>query len=124
MTNLVDNLVFYGEYHRTTGNKIIHIIFVPMILWTAAVLLCYFPLPEQIVQSLPDFLPAEHASAASCLLAVYVLFYLFLEPVAGLTGGCLISGAYYTAHNFYLSSPEVAWKERRFSILQICVGVL
>jgi len=39
--NLEDALAFYGSYHNNRINQIIHVIFVPCIVWTAFVILHY-----------------------------------------------------------------------------------
>jgi uncharacterized membrane protein YGL010W len=39
--NLEDALTFYGSYHNNRINQIIHVIFVPCIVWTAFVILHY-----------------------------------------------------------------------------------
>ena len=36
---LLSSLAFYAAYHNHPGNKLIHIVFVPLIWWSAAVML-------------------------------------------------------------------------------------
>jgi hypothetical protein len=37
---LLSSLSFYGAYHNHAGNKLVHIVFVPCIWWSAAVFGC------------------------------------------------------------------------------------
>lgn len=39
--NLDEQLVFYGTYHSNKWNQLIHFVFVPAIVWSAAVWLAY-----------------------------------------------------------------------------------
>lgn len=64
--DIMDQLVFYGSYHRKKGNQLIHFIFVPVIMWSAGVWLAYLgpvskklDLPAQL-----DFLPLVIAKYA------------------------------------------------------------
>ena len=41
--NLSDQLAFYASYHSNPINQLIHFIFVPLLLWTAAIWLAYTP---------------------------------------------------------------------------------
>jgi hypothetical protein len=38
--HLLSSLSFYGAYHSNATNKVIHIVFVPCIWWSAAVFGC------------------------------------------------------------------------------------
>ena len=40
-TNLTDQLAFYGAYHHNKWNQLIHLIFVPAIMWSAFVWAAY-----------------------------------------------------------------------------------
>ncbi|KAF8639643.1 hypothetical protein AX17_000908 [Amanita inopinata Kibby_2008] len=79
-------LTFYGAYHSNRINVLIHIICVPILLWTFQVLASQLPLPSVIPDihyKFNDYLlfdlniPAIHAG-------LYILYYLILEPVAAL----------------------------------------
>ena len=39
--DLLEQLTFYGSYHRNRWNQLIHFVFVPLILWSVAVWACY-----------------------------------------------------------------------------------
>ena len=62
--HLVDQLVFYGSYHTRGWNQAIHFVFVPLIMWSAAVWLAYAPpLPFDLPAHL-TFLPPSIARCA------------------------------------------------------------
>jgi len=63
MTVQMDQMVFYGSYHRKPGNQLIHFFFVPMIMWSAGVWLAYAgPVSSKIdLPSKLGFLPKEVA---------------------------------------------------------------
>ncbi|KAJ3758034.1 DUF962-domain-containing protein [Lentinula raphanica] len=79
-------LTFYGAYHNNKVNVLIHVICVPLIMWSAMVLLASAPHPS--------FLPEYHQELNSLmtlelnypaiLWVVYQTYYLILEPVAAL----------------------------------------
>jgi len=59
-TDLLQQLTFYGSYHRNKWNQAIHFVFVPLILWSFAVWFCYtgplfhVDLPSLAARILPD----------------------------------------------------------------------
>ncbi|KAF9076491.1 DUF962-domain-containing protein [Rhodocollybia butyracea] len=85
--DLETQLVFYGAYHANKINVLIHIICVPLLLWSAQVLLASAPSPS--------FLPAYHLeinkylsfdlnSSSTIMFFVYESYYFILEPTAAL----------------------------------------
>ncbi|KAJ3934218.1 MAG: hypothetical protein NXY57DRAFT_1047429 [Lentinula lateritia] len=79
-------LTFYGAYHNNKINILIHVICVPLIMWSAMVLLASAPHPS--------FLPEYHQefnkwlvfdlNYPAILFTVYETYYFILEPVAAL----------------------------------------
>ncbi|KAJ4472195.1 hypothetical protein J3R30DRAFT_3709644 [Lentinula aciculospora] len=79
-------LTFYGAYHNNKINVLIHVICVPLIMWSAMVLLASAPHPS--------FLPEYHQefnkglvlelNYPALLFIAYETYYLILEPVAAL----------------------------------------
>ncbi|KAF5393560.1 hypothetical protein D9757_000254 [Collybiopsis confluens] len=79
-------LTFYGAYHSNKYNILIHVICVPLIMWSAQVFLASVPRPS--------FLPEYHhefnkylvfdVNYATVLVALYEAYYLILEPAAAL----------------------------------------
>ena len=114
--DLLEQLTFYGSYHSNKWNQLIHFVFVPSIVWSLCVWLCYsgplLPIPFDL-SALPQWLsrymvakskavlpssvmapsdvdPSHPCSVlvfngAAVVYAAYSLYYLKLEPFAGLT---------------------------------------
>jgi uncharacterized membrane protein YGL010W len=84
--NVRHQLTFYGAYHTNKWNVLIHIICVPIILWSAQVFLA--------LASPPSFLPSVNVKVNDWLQfesnwttvfsTVYWLYYMALEPVGAL----------------------------------------
>ncbi|KAF8897237.1 hypothetical protein BD779DRAFT_1667241 [Infundibulicybe gibba] len=80
-------LTFYGAYHSNSTNVMIHMICVPILLWSGQVMgASLLPVPSiipNIHYSINEYLvfdlnaPAIHAG-------LYLVYYLFLEPFAAL----------------------------------------
>ncbi|KAG8963960.1 hypothetical protein FRC03_002391 [Tulasnella sp. 419] len=89
MSKLFDvthQLVFYGAYHSNKVNVLIHIICVPLILWSAQVFLAALPVPEyfpHITTIINRHLTFEYNWSA-VLTAIYLSYYTALEPVAAI----------------------------------------
>lgn len=102
--DLETQLVFYGSYHHNKVNIAIHIICVPLILFSGFCIASYtgplIPLPSWA--SVP-FLDLNLGTLAA---VVYSGLYLLLEPVAGFALAALCLGA--TAFSNYLreSNPD------------------
>eukprot|EP00755_Sulcionema_specki_P039501 Sspe_Gene.2913::Locus_967_Transcript_2_4_Confidence_0.333_Length_762::g.2913::m.2913 len=91
--SLKDQLTFYGAYHHNSVNQWIHIICVPLILWTAMVWVA--PL---------EVLPGVAACWGVAL--VYGTFYVLLEPIAGLMYAPVLALMALTAVDFTKSVPN------------------
>jgi len=89
MSSLFDvnkQLTFYGAYHSNKTNVLIHILCVPLLMWTAQVMGCEIPVPS--------FIPVVHhkfneylvfdLNIPAIIFGFYILYYLALEPFAGL----------------------------------------
>jgi uncharacterized membrane protein YGL010W len=106
---LEDSLTFYASYHHNLLNKIIHILCVWPILWTAQVFFFYLNVPE----SLQSFFPKGVDANWSLLLSLgYALFYFFIEQpgIAGPIASALVMGGYYFTKDLYHQDPESLWK--------------
>ncbi|KAG8845992.1 hypothetical protein FRB96_002218 [Tulasnella sp. 330] len=84
--NVERQLVFYGAYHSNPYNIAIHILCVPLILWSAFVFLAVAPVPQAFPTITHDFNPylAFEFNWAFLLALSYNIYYIVLEPVAGL----------------------------------------
>ncbi|KAE9405985.1 DUF962-domain-containing protein [Gymnopus androsaceus JB14] len=79
-------LTFYGAYHSNSINVAIHCICVPLIMWSAQVLLASAPHPSFLPEyryEINDYLILD-LNYSTLLVAVYEAYYLMLEPVAAL----------------------------------------
>lgn len=69
--DLLDELVFYSKFHMEWHNVVIHVVFVPLIVWSAMVWLAYVELP------------AKGYTFAHGFAAVYSVFHIQCDPVLG-----------------------------------------
>ncbi|KII95884.1 hypothetical protein PLICRDRAFT_150858 [Plicaturopsis crispa FD-325 SS-3] len=87
VTSLFDvkkQLTFYGAYHTNPANVAIHMLCVPLLIWSFQVMSTLIPVPS--------FVPVIHykinkylefdSNIAAIQAALYFLYYLALEPVA------------------------------------------
>jgi uncharacterized membrane protein YGL010W len=84
--NVEKQLTFYGAYHSNRINVLIHIIFVPIILWTFQVLASQLPVPSSLPDihyKINDYLIFD-LNIPAILAAIYFLYYFALEPLAAL----------------------------------------
>ncbi|CCA72830.1 hypothetical protein PIIN_06766 [Serendipita indica DSM 11827] len=87
--NVKDQLAFYGSYHSNKVNVAIHIVCVPLIVWSTLVWLSAVPLPESLQAfNLPSLYVNQYISfqptCAWLFVAAYETYYFILEPVAAL----------------------------------------
>jgi len=82
--NLEKQLAFYGAYHSNKVNVRIHMVFVPIIMWTSLVMLSSLPTPVWIPEYTHAF--SDHlvfkVNWASILTALYLAYYTVLFPPA------------------------------------------
>ncbi|KAF8583952.1 DUF962-domain-containing protein [Ramaria rubella] len=85
--NVRHQLIFYGQYHNNKYNIMIHMLFVPIIIWTSFIILACLPrpaiFPSQPIGILPPYLSFEW-SWAVVFAGAYAMYYFALEPVAAL----------------------------------------
>eukprot|EP01097_Dermamoeba_algensis_P008502 TRINITY_DN5699_c0_g1_i1.p1 TRINITY_DN5699_c0_g1~~TRINITY_DN5699_c0_g1_i1.p1 ORF type:complete len:211 (-),score=46.52 TRINITY_DN5699_c0_g1_i1:107-739(-) len=109
--DLPSQISYYAAYHDNKINKAIHFIGVPLLLWSALVLLALIPFQVELPVKL-DFLPYSEylvANAAFFVAVVYSLYYIVLEPVAGSLATVCITSALISA-NAYAFNNERAWE--------------
>lgn len=110
--NLKDQLVFYGSYHNNPVNQLIHFVFVPALWWTVAVWLAYTP--EAFHVDMSEHVPACCGqyllfNGSFFLAALYSLYYVLLEPVAGLTWAGLVALPLWGLANWFRLAVPAAW---------------
>lgn len=79
-------LIFYGAYHNNPTNVRIHMLFVPLIVWSWEVIQTTFPHPSflpQLEYKINEYLVFELSYAALYALANW-LYYFALEPTAAI----------------------------------------
>jgi uncharacterized membrane protein YGL010W len=74
----LEELTFYSKYHSEWRNVIVHVIFVPTLVWTAMVWMAYVP---PISTSLRPF--GHPLNFAHLLATAYTVFHLQCDPVLG-----------------------------------------
>ncbi|KAK0206781.1 hypothetical protein DFS33DRAFT_1471855 [Desarmillaria ectypa] len=109
--NINKQFTFYGVYHRNPINVAIHMICVPMILWTGLVMGTNLPStmfpPIHIVFN--DYL-AFDLNWASVVAGAFLLYYYTLEPLAAVRLSLFSLGNGYKSFNVsqLLYTPEIA----------------
>jgi len=115
-------LSFYGAYHNNKVNQLIHVIFVPCIVWSFMVMINYASLDT--VMGHHVYLLGAKASSASPVVALLndniviglglvffvalSLYYIKLAPFPGLTYDCVLLAMFVHSGHFYQTTPH-AW---------------
>ncbi|EXJ78101.1 hypothetical protein A1O3_09262 [Capronia epimyces CBS 606.96] len=95
--NLEKHLRFYGAYHHDAVNIGIHMVGVPVILWTFFLLGTNTPALVKLPQSITIPNLDLNVGTISCLS--YCALYILLEPVAGtMLSALLLAGTAYAKH--------------------------
>jgi len=79
-------LTFYGAYHSNRTNILIHIICVPLLLWSFQVMASELPVPSfipEIHYTINEYLRFD-LNLAAIHAGIYLAYYFILEPVAAL----------------------------------------
>jgi len=103
ITNLEEQFTFYASYHHSTVNKIIHIVCVWPILWSAFVLTEYIPLvaPDRFNYVVAVVHPLNITFVAAVF---YAAVYVLMDKKAGWMGALLLLLCLVTARTFYLGA--------------------
>ncbi|TBU44791.1 DUF962-domain-containing protein [Dichomitus squalens] len=86
LLNVKKQLIFYGAYHDNPVNVAIHMIFVPVLVWTGLVLGSRLPVPSsfpQIHAQFNEYLAFDFNWSALWGIANWA-YYFALEPTAAL----------------------------------------
>lgn len=109
--NMLDQMTFYGMYHHNHTNQLIHIVFVPLILWTAWVFLAYTPAALQIptIKALPMWVNNNLIGNGALIgYVIYAAYYLALDFKTALPYTVLLFFLQLGAQAF-VRSNEKAW---------------
>eukprot|EP01132_Coremiostelium_polycephalum_P008418 gene8418-10337_t len=100
--NLVDQAASYGSYHNNKINQLIHIIFVPCIVYTILIFLTYASVPvilntvlEPISNLSSGILPIGWSTV---LTLFFVIYYSILDIRVGFASGLWMLPALYLAY--------------------------
>ncbi|CCG82446.1 Putative uncharacterized protein [Taphrina deformans PYCC 5710] len=107
LLNLEHQMPFYGAYHTNSTNVSIHMIFVPVILYTVFIFLSNTgPLIDQHSGIWPSFFPESNAAALLALLTIPG--YVVMQPSAGLLAApvilAMVTSARYLTQTFGASA--------------------
>jgi uncharacterized membrane protein YGL010W len=88
-----DQLAFYGAYHQDWRNQIIHMIFVPLIVWSVMVWLAHVS-PIHPGYNYLTFLPKTEICIdwPTFMTSALCVYYVYLEPVSGSSCAIFIIG--------------------------------
>jgi len=102
IVDLDQQFLFYASYHHNKMNKLIHILCVWPILWTALVFCEYAPFVAP--DSLNSIVSSVHPLNLSFIFAfVYASCYILMEQKAGTLAAGLVFLSLFTARTFYLT---------------------
>jgi uncharacterized membrane protein YGL010W len=88
-----DQLAFYGAYHQDWRNQIVHLIFVPLIVWSVMVWMAHVS-PVHPGYNYLTFLPKSTISLdwPTIMTTAICLYYIRLDPLSGSTCAVFIVG--------------------------------
>ncbi|PRP86495.1 hypothetical protein PROFUN_05277 [Planoprotostelium fungivorum] len=100
--DLVEQAAIYGSYHNNKYNRLVHLVFVPCIVYAFTLWLAFLPLRVEIPFLTAINPSAFYLSAAHIYVAIQCGYYAILDPiVAGvltvLFGGFAFHGQYIIA---------------------------
>eukprot|EP00742_Colponemidia_sp_Colp-10_P001071 GILJ01001161.1.p1 GENE.GILJ01001161.1~~GILJ01001161.1.p1 ORF type:complete len:190 (-),score=22.74 GILJ01001161.1:119-688(-) len=99
--DLVSHFASYGAYHNNKTNKIIHIIFVPMIVWSLILLLRLIPFESLLSFPVSDEKDGFEFHWGAVVLAMLLLYYYALDFGVGLVATAKYGMLYYAANLVY-----------------------
>jgi len=107
--NVDRQLTFYGAYHANRINVLIHIICVPILLWTFQVLVSQLPVPSLLPvvhYTLGDYFCFD-LNWAAIHAGLYLAYYIILEPVAALLYAPQLAASVLTATAYSRGSDHI-----------------
>jgi len=102
VTDLEEQFTFYASYHHNGINKLIHIVCVWPILWTALVMIQYIPL------ELPLSNPIHPVNVALGFASIYATLYVLMDKKAGSLAALMVVICLITSRSYYLNT-DGAW---------------
>lgn len=113
--SLLDQLTFYGSYHRDARNKAVHLVCVPLIAWSVLVWLWACDEVNVLENALPDALarhaPTAPTAPATLAVLAYAAYYASLDGFAGITWAvCVGVPLRVTSRAFHAYATSHAWR--------------
>jgi 2-hydroxy fatty acid dioxygenase len=105
--DMTSALAFYGVYHRTPYNQLIHFFGVPLIVWTMLIFGAHLPFRNSLILDVPEispwlFLPRHRVTWATLWVSLYTWFYLSMD----VTGACC-----YIPMLYVMYATSVHWTQ-------------
>ena len=116
--DLKEQLTFYGAYHHNPINQLIHVIFVPLILWSVIIWTAYTPIippfPPNVSYLFPSLLPPFISNllpfnASFFLLTYYSIYYTALHPLVGASWAVFTALPMWGSANYFQQAFPNAW---------------
>jgi len=109
-TLLVKRLANYASYHNNPINKFIHVICVPIIFWSALVLLAYTG-PLLNFKILNNY----YVNGGFIMISAFAIYYTIMDIFAGVTYS-VVMGIFWTTSLVFYSTVgfDTAWKYALF----------
>ncbi|GJD09932.1 hypothetical protein Gasu2_41550 [Galdieria sulphuraria] len=106
--DLEEQYTFYASYHSNLVNKLVHILFVPIILWSTLVFVSFtgvlFPkAQENLVRFAPILASTFPLNGALLLASSYIFYYEVLNAKAGFPASILVTVLLFLANLFVRS---------------------
>ena len=113
---LLDQLTFYGSYHRDPRNKAVHLLCVPLIAWSVLVWLWACDEVPVSENALPDGLARQFVPTAPATLVVlaYAAYYASLDSLAGITWAICVGAPLRATSRAFHPIPH-AWRWALFA---------
>jgi len=130
--DLVEQASIYGSYHNTIGNRIIHFIFVPLILLGVFLWLSFYPFQLFRIpfpHSILEIYPEASVAHIGWILSIIWSFYCFsLEPLCGVLlflefgSLCALGSVIYATYGFQQCIWIILWTQIIGWGAQIIIG--
>lgn len=93
--DLEEQYTFYASYHSNLVNKLVHIIFVPVILWSTLVFVSFTgvllpKVQESLARVFPALTNTIPLNGSFLLAASYIFYYELLNAKAGVSNKTLV----------------------------------
>jgi len=114
--SLESQLVFYASYHQDPVNVAIHVIFIPLILWTSIVILSHFHVLG-LELSIPGI--GHRITWGTSTFIVYAVYYVWMDCSTGSLAAIVMFLMYLIACK--LANPSFEEKGCTGHVLQIAI---